>query len=254
MKKIVFIILAVLLLQQGTALASPAADSLYIAGNNAYSEGRFEDALAMYEEIVKIGKESPSLYYNMGNAAFRSNRLGFAILYYEKALKLDHRYEEARKNLEYVSVYKEDQLDMVPEFFLRSWINSLFSLMSVSAWSYLALGLIVIFLAGLVIYIFSSSLVSKKTGFFASLATLIIFIIAFSAAVSLNKELKNPSRAIVIAPSVVVKSTPSLSGTDLFVLHEGSLIVLDDEVGAWREIRISDGRVGWIMTDALAII
>ena len=39
----------------------------------------------------------------------------------------------------------------------------------------------------------------------------------------LNKmaELLNRDSAIIIAPSVTVKSTPNQSGTDLFILHEG---------------------------------
>ena len=51
-----------------------------------------------------------------------------------------------------------------------------------------------------------------------------------------------------------MKSSPSESGTDLFVLHEGTKVYLMDRVGEWSEIRLEDGNRGWIPTDKLEII
>ncbi len=229
-------------------------DSLYTSAGNAYSEGRFEQALADYQSIVELGVTSADLYYNMGNAAFRSNKLGYAVLYYEKALKLDPSHEEAGKNLDYVSQYKEDQLEQVPELFIRTWIRLGYQLFSLRTWSTLALIFFALLLGSILIYIFSSRLSLKKTGFFTGLVTLLFFALSITAAIHRNTEMVAPDSAVIIMPSVVVKSSPSLSGTDLFVLHEGTQIRVDDHVGSWREIRISDGRVGWIPSDALAMI
>lgn len=229
-------------------------DSLYNAAGAAYSDGNFESALELYEEIVKMGYEAPDLYYNMGNAAFRSNRLGYAVLYYNKALKLDPAHEEAEKNLAYVSRYKEDQLDQVPELFIRSWIRSLVALFSVQTWSSLAIILFGILLIALLFYIFAARLAIKKTGFYTSLAALVLFLISFSAALERNNEIVAPDQAVIVSPSVVVKSSPSMSGTDLFVLHEGTEISVSDQVGEWIEVRISDGRIGWVPSDAFEII
>lgn len=233
---------------------SSTADSLYIQAGNDYSEGRFEQALMTYQAIVDSGYESPDLYYNMGNAAFRSNKLGFAVLYYEKALKLDPSHEESQKNLAHLSRYKEDQLENVPELFIRKWIRSVYQLFSLKVWSYTAIVLFAIMLAGILIYIFSSVLAVKKTGFFTGLVALILFILSLTAAANRHSEFVSPDRAIIINPSVVVKSTPSLSGTDLFVLHEGAKVKTDERVSGWIEITISDGRVGWIPVESMAII
>jgi tetratricopeptide (TPR) repeat protein len=229
-------------------------DSLYNQAGTAYEAGNFEEALALYKEIIEEGFESPELYYNMGNSAFRSNKLGYSILYYEKALKLDPSNQEVRKNLSFVSIYKEDQLESVPEFFLKRWINTVYSWFSVSIWSYLSLLFFGLLLLGTITYIFASSLATKKSGFFMGVISLLLFLIAFSGALRRNKEIKDPDSAVVISPSVVVKSSPSISGTDLFILHEGTLIRVDDEVGEWVEIKISDGRVGWIPIETHAII
>ncbi|MDA3821261.1 MAG: tetratricopeptide repeat protein [Bacteroidales bacterium] len=226
--------------------AGESLDSLFIQANETYSKGEFEEAYALYTSVQDQGFESPELYFNMGNAAFRSNKLGYSIVYYEKALKLDPSYDEAQKNLEFVSIYKEDQLDQVPEFFLKSWVRSLYKMFSLSTWSYLALTLFFLSLLGILIYVFARGLSFKKAGFFISLIFMLAFILSLSAAIHRNSDLKSPESAVIIAPSVIVKSSPSLSGTDLFILHEGSVISIDDAVGEWIEIKISDGRVGWI--------
>jgi hypothetical protein len=231
-----------------------SGDSLFVQAGEAYSEGRFEQALVTYQEIVDQGYAAADLYYNMGNAAFRSNKLGYAVLYYEKALKLDPSHEAAKKNLNYVSRYKEDQLERVPELFIRTWIRAIYQMFSLRGWSYIAITLFALMLAGVLGYIFSPMLAVKKAGFFTGLVALLLFVLSLTAAVHRHSEFTSPDSAIIVHPSVVVKSTPSLSGTDLFVLHEGTKLTMGEEVSGWIEITISDGRVGWIPEESLAVI
>jgi SH3-like domain-containing protein len=72
---------------------------------------------------------------------------------------------------------------------------------------------------------------------------LFLSIFAFSFAFQQSRE---PDAAIVITGSINVKSAPRNSGKDLFILHEGSKLWLLDELEGWKEIRIVDGRKGWI--------
>lgn len=234
--------------------ASGNLDSLFTSAGEAYSEGKFELAISLYDEILQKGYESPELYYNMGNAAFRSNKLGYAILYYNKSLKLDPRNDASRKNLSYVSIFREDQLESVPEFFLGSWIRGFFRIFPLKIWSILSLGLFGLFLLGTITYVFAPSLGIKKMGFSTGVFALFFFIISLSASINRNKEIVHPSKGILVTPSVVVKSTPSDSGTELFVLHEGTAIVKQEIVGEWTEIRISDGRIGWIPSSSYEMI
>ena len=56
-------------------------------------------------------------------------------------------------------------------------------------------------------------------------------------------------------PTVTVKSTPNESGTDLFVLHEGTKVTIkDNTMKNWKEIKLEDGNVGWVQTKDLEII
>ncbi len=250
MKKIL-ITLSILL----TAFVADAqVDSLYSSAIQSYDQGDFEKALELFRSIKDQGQVSGELFYNMGNAAFRSNQIGYAILYYEKALKEDPGYENAKVNLNFVSRYKEDQLESVPELSVRSWMRTLVRLFNSGTWALLALLLFILTLASLFLYIFSARTSLRKTGFFTALAAFLIFLLALLSGIRQHQREKNPEEAIVISSSVIVRSTPNSSGNDLFVLHEGTKVDLLDEVTGWQNIRISDGRVGWIAEDAIEAI
>ena len=63
------------------------------------------------------------------------------------------------------------------------------------------------------------------------------------------------SGAIIMDAAVPVKSTPSQSGTDLFILHEGTKVqVLDSSIGDWCEVSVPDGKQGWVETSQIEII
>ena len=58
-------------------------------------------------------------------------------------------------------------------------------------------------------------------------------------------------QAIIMTPTVNVKSSPNEASVDLFVLHEGTKVdVLETESG-WNKIRIANGSVGWLSEDAM---
>ena len=50
----------------------------------------------------------------------------------------------------------------------------------------------------------------------------------------------------MFAPTVTVKSSPDASGTDLFILHEGTKVSIKSKLGDWNEIEMEDGNVGWM--------
>jgi len=231
----------------GALHASP--DSLFQAGNRLYQEGKYELALETYGEIVLLGFESAELYYNMGNAAYRSNSIGYAILYFEKALKLDPGHEDAANNLEFASRYRVDTFEEVPELFIRNWIRSFFLLLPERGWSILTLILFVLLISSVLIYVYARKLALKKLGFFLALIAVFLFFLSFSGALKRHRNIIRPDSAIILSPSVVVRSTPSESGTELFILHEGTKVKINERVTGWQNIRVMDGREGWITTE-----
>jgi tetratricopeptide (TPR) repeat protein len=237
-----------------TLIPAGNPEELFSEAGALYSNGAYEDALDLYRRIVSSGYEAADLYYDMGNAAFRSNNIGEAVLYYEKALKLDPNHEDAAHNLKFISRYVVDTFDEVPEFFLRTWVRSAIRALPEQAWSIIALSVFVLTLAALLLYLFSKRIGLKKTGFYSALMGFILLIFTLSAAISRHRAIVQPESGIIISPSVIVRSTPSETGTELFILHEGTKVIVNEDVTGWQNIRIIDGREGWIRTDDFEFI
>ena len=62
------------------------------------------------------------------------------------------------------------------------------------------------------------------------------------------------TQAVVMAASTAVKSSPDKSSTDLFVLHEGTLVSITDRLDGWCEITIADGKKGWLEAKTIETI
>src|SRR5574344_182184 len=60
--------------------------------------------------------------------------------------------------------------------------------------------------------------------------------------------------AIVLTGSLVVRSAPDDSGTELFVLHEGTKLTVKSELGEWCEVTLADGNSGWIKESSIGKI
>ena len=230
-------------------------DSLWNAGVASYAEGRWSDASAQWNSLASLGLASPELYCNLGDAAFKDGDVPRAILWYERCLKLDPSYEDARYNLELASGLVQDKIDVVPEFFLVSWVRKLCWLLPSDAWAAAALALLALMLAALLAFLLAGGTGWRKTGFFSALALLVLLGFAVSFAAWQKADFGKADAAIVMKAVVPVKSSPSGSdGKDLFILHEGTKVKILDSVGEWLNVSLSDGRQGWMPANTVEII
>src|SRR6266516_756133 len=69
--------------------------------NRLYEEGKFTEAAAAYEKMLRQGQASPALYFNLGNALFKSGQVGRALLNYRLAERLAPRDPDIRANLKF---------------------------------------------------------------------------------------------------------------------------------------------------------
>ena len=98
-------------------------------------------------------------------------------------------------------------------------------------------------------------MVIKKTGFSLAVVFLFFTVVANLFADSQKDKLVNREGAIVMQASVTVKSTPDESGTDLFVLHEGTKVFINDNsMKGWKEVSLEDGTRGWVPTESIEVI
>jgi tetratricopeptide (TPR) repeat protein len=231
--------------------ASDKADSLFTLGNEYYQSGDYEKAIATYLKVDSIGLYSPELYFNLGNAYFRSNKLGKARIYLERAALANPSDEDYIANLDYLKSMLTDKFNEVPELFLKTWLRDLVNFMNTDGWLKLSLIFFLICLSGVVLYLFFYNAVLRKAGFFGGILFLLLSIVALLFSIKQNQRQFHTHHAIIMEGSQSVRSAPRESGKDLFLLHEGSKVKLEKEVDEWVEIRVSDGRKGWIPIKAV---
>lgn len=230
-------------------------DSLWNAANEAYVEGRWNDAVSGYEMISSMGLESASLYCNAGDAWFKDGNVPKAILYYERALKLDPSYSDARYNLELLNSGIQDRIDPVPEFVLKAWARDICYIMDSDAWAVCFMVLLAFTLAMALLFILAPTAGGRRTGFFTGIVLLLLAAFSLSFSIWQKKDYMNADSAIVMRPVTSVKSSPSSEASkDLFILHEGTKVTIIDSVGSWNNIELADGRQGWIPSGDIEII
>ena len=223
--------------------------------DKAYQENKYAEAIKMYENILATQGESAVVYYNLGNSYFKEKNMAKAVLNYERAVLLNPGDADIRFNLDMARSKTVDQITPATEVFIVTWINSLTNMQSERGWAKIGIVSFICLLVGLALYIFSKRLFVREIGFIGAVVLLVVTVCANLFARQQKNELMDRTGAIVMSPTVTVKSTPDESGTELFVLHEGTKVFVEDNsMKGWKEIRLEDGNKGWIPTEAIEII
>jgi len=229
------------------AHAADNMQALFEKGNQQYAKGNYKEAIADYQQILKVGYQSVPVYFNMGNASFKNGDIPSAIYYYEKAHKLSPGDDDINFNIQFANLRTTDKIDVAPEFFLVKWWNSfilMFSATTLAVWS-----IVFILLASgaLIMYIFTYSVTIKKASFYS---TFILFIIGLFIIFMGNRQVNyfdTHHQAIIFSGAVTVKSSPADAAKSLFVIHEGTKVDVLENNSNWTKIRLPNGNEGWIV-------
>ena len=241
------VLLLLLLPLSASAVTKADADSAYV-------RGEYQQAIKDYEALLKQGA-SADLYYNLGNAYYRTENITRAVLNYERALLLSPGDRDIRFNLQMARSKTIDKIIPEQEMFFVTWYRSLISMASVDGWARIALISLAIAIMLALVYLFSDRIWLRKVGFFGAFLMVAVFLCSNLFAHQQKQQLLYRKGAIVIAPAVTVKSTPAQNGTDLFILHEGAKVTITDaSMKDWKEIRLADGKEGWIETRQIEFI
>ena len=231
--------------------SSFAQKSLKALGDEAYGKGNYQQAINDYEQLLKKGV-SAEVYYNLGNAYYRSENITKAIINYERALLLSPGDEDIRFNLQLARSKTIDKITPESEMFFVTWYRSLVNMTSVDGWAYIALVSLLAALCLALVYLFASKVWLRKIGFFAGILMVVLFIVSNIFAYHQRRILDNRTSAIVIAPSVNVKTTPEAAAKDAFLIHEGTKVeITDDSMNDWKCIHLANGKEGWVSTKVL---
>lgn len=269
MKKLIYLVLMLCTPVAGFAQDEQPADSLEVVqsktadvlsqgskndADSAYIRNDYTAAIQIYESLLKEGV-SADIYYNLGNSYYKAGEIGKAILNYERALLINPSNSDIKANLQIAQSKAIDKVEKIPELFYVTWYRNIASSTAADTWGIWGIILFWTALAAILLFIFSHTSLLKKIGFFGALSSLVLVILFNSFANYQQNKMEDKSSAIVLSPSVTVRSTPSESGTSLFILHEGHKVTIkDNSMSQWKEIVLEDGKVGWITTSSIEII
>ena len=134
---------------------------------------------------------------------------------------------------------------------LSGWFRTLRELISSNEWTYWGIISFTIAIIGLFLFLFSKKIILRKIGFFGGLLFIVVSVFCNFSSYKLKKDALSRDYAIVFTPTITVKGSPAESGTELFVIHEGTKVKIRSTLGDWSEIEIADGNVGWMLSNGL---
>jgi len=246
MKQLFNTILAILL----TATAFAQTDLLQKA-NELYTKDQIKQSIDVYNQILMTNMESPEVYYNLGNAYYKTKQYTLSILNYERAKLLSPDDEDITFNLQVANQHVVDSIQDLPGIFIVRWWNSLVNSQTTDTWAFMSIVGFIIFLVMLGFYFFAKTSDVKRITFWSGCFLVLFTISSWSFAAKQKSRLVNHDYAIVMEPSVTIKSSPSEKGTSLFVIHEGLKVRITDKLGDWLEIRLADGNKGWLLAESI---
>lgn len=248
-RNIVFAFLLVLLFVPIRSIAITKQNA-----DDCYKKGDYQQAIADYQDLLKHGI-SADIYYNLGNAYYRSDNLAKAILCYERASLISPGDKDIRFNLQLANSKTIDKITPVDENVFVTWYDSIVNLTSMDSWARISILCIIVALLLMLVYLFAISVKIRKIGFFGSIAFMAVFLVSTLFAWQQKFDLQSRNGAIIMAPSISIKSSPTNNSSDSFVLHEGTKVnIIDNSMKGWKAIQVGDGREGWIKSSAIEFI
>ena len=233
-------------------LAAQPSTELFSKASVCYEQMEYDSALVHYKAIESIPIYSSDLYYNMANCYYKKHQTAKAVLYYEKVLKLKPNDEDTQFNLKLVQLQLVDRLAVIPTPFYTKWMTSIKQVFSIDQWAKLGLVFLFVFSLAISWFLISTNYALKKR--FFSLLTLSLLFSLIALGISYYSFSTQEHTAILMTANAYVKSAPSLQSEDLFILHEGTKVVVLEVFNDWTKIKLSDGMIGWLENELIAPI
>ena len=208
-------------------------------------KGDYDQALPIYEDLLRQGFESPALYYNLGNLYFRKGERGRAVLWYERAHRLSPRDSDIEFNLDLARSHlkdaDEDILEKIVRFFTPTELGWTFTTLM-----WIFFGVLGASIAG---WIVSEGFSRIAIWFSGSL--LLIVALWFGAGIAYARM----ADGIVVAPPGEVRHGPGNDFAVGFTVPEGSRVQVLARRPDWVQVGVpQQGLKGWMPAGDVEVI
>ncbi|WP_300668135.1 hypothetical protein [Desulfoluna sp.] len=242
------ILLVLMLLLPAVAFGSDLSKAFY-DGVSQYEAGHYDEALDSFLTLSGQGIENGKLAYNIGNTFMQKGDLGHALLWYDRAHRLMPKDPDLIFNRNVaLSEVKDRQEDLENPVLsvLFFWKKGL----PLKTLQWLAIGSGGLFWVLLALTIFWRRPPLKNAtllcgAFFALFAATALWDTAVATRVQ---------KGVVLPAAVSVRSGLSDTATELFTLHAGSRVIVEQARSGWVRIAFSEGKIGWVKKETVGVI
>ena len=213
--------------------------------NKLYEVGKFNEATAAYEKMLRQGQASPALYFNLGNALFKAGQIGRAILNYRLAERLAPRDPDIRANLKFA----RNSVGAAPT---PRWWQRWTSHLTLNEWTLLSSVALWLWLGLLALGQWRPALRKSLSGYTATSGSGAVLL-----AICLGLECYNRfavESVIVAVPEVVVRYGPWNESPNYFTVRDGMELSVLDSKGEWVQVSDSAKRIGWLRREQVLVV
>lgn len=250
MKAVAFIFLLILAVPVPGHLKAGDANEAIQKANAYYGEGRYPEAVELYQGIIQSGQVSEALFVNLANAYYLTDQAAEAIYFYEKCLLLFPGSDRARSNLRALKEEMNIDIIRVPDFILLRWWQRVSQALRPSGWFVLEI-LAACLLAGLVyLWKFSTHQKRKLNAVVMMVPALLLFVLLNGFGYSSDRMLHDAQTAVAMAHSGLYSGADERSES-LREIKPGMHLRVTDEVGNWCKVVLVNKEQGWMPSDKL---
>lgn len=242
--------------------------------DSAYNQGRYLEAANIYREVAQEYGVSANLLFNMGNAYMQDGDYGNAMLCYQQAKKLDPSNKSINTNIKYLTGKVEDAnkaeqkgkrkkvVEDTPNFF-QGIHATVAQDTSSNLWAGWAAACFLLFSGCVCLYLFSSNVLMRKTGFFGGFILLGLSMIFLVCAYSSAAETRNHEYGVIMSFKAALQTEPTIKSTNQTnegILTRGTKIrIISEETDAdgvvtWYKVRLNSDYIGWVEANEVEII
>lgn len=225
----------------GAGLTERSLDWLLEEASQSWEAGDYPRTSELYRVVLEKGIRNGSIHFNLGNALLRQGELGAALHQYRLAQLFLPRDGDVEANLQYARQKRTDRLELpTPEPIERMlfWLGST----SHVELHWLALLGAACFWVLLAAQRWNPRWRLRIPVGLALLATLL----AGGSAFYQGWRLTNMPDAVVLEPTLSVRSGTDKGSVVLFTLHAGAEVRTRGVQADWVQLELSEGKRGWV--------
>ncbi|MBF0211865.1 MAG: BatD family protein [Desulfamplus sp.] len=235
---------------------SDDSKSLFLEAIKDYHNSNFGEAAKKFTQIADLVK-NPYLYYNIGNSYIKAGDIGRAILWYERAKKEIGLDPDLRFNLEYAQKLVTDTTEergveggeIVGNVDILELIFFWQDYFSTQTIQYGAIAISFIFFS------YSGFRVFRRKKIFTTSGVILFLALIFAGSSSFYSNYSSSnSFAVIVSKEASVRSGSSKEATQLFLLHAGTKVKVQEIKEDYIKILFTKEKMGWVSKEDAEII